>query len=248
MRKWFREALIKAVRAALKDPEVQRSLWRHVERPRVNNLDDLPPKDPWLAAWDAASADTGDYVLRKLLTVPLYDHRRQLFDAALERVTLDGSYLEFGCGHAARSINYLAERIDGTIHGFDSFEGLPEAWFGELGRGSLTTNGELPEVRDNVQLHPGWFDVSVPTFAAAHPEPVAFMHVDCDLYSSTRTILDGLQDQIVSGTVIQFDEYFNYPGWREHEFKAFQEFVAARGLRYEYLGYSRGFSVAVQIN
>ena len=71
--------------------------------------------------------------------------------------------------------------------------------------------------------------------------------MDCDLYSSTRTILEGLASQIVAGTVIQFDEYFNYPGWREHEFKAFHEFIAERGLSYEYLGYTREFSVAVRI-
>jgi hypothetical protein len=32
-----------------------------------------------------------------------------------------------------------------------------------------------------------------------------------------------------------FDEYLNYPGWRDHEFRAFQEFVAETGRQYEYL-------------
>ena len=36
---------------------------------------------------------------------------------------------------------------------------------------------------------------------------------------------------------IVFDEYFNYPNWQKHEFKAFQEFVAANGIKYEYIGY-----------
>jgi hypothetical protein len=39
-------------------------------------------------------------------------------------------------------------------------------------------------------------------------------------------------------TVIVFDEYFNYPFWREGEFKAFQEFIQARNCRYRYLGYA----------
>ena len=171
---------------------------------------------------------------------PIHDNRHSLFNASLAAVKV-------GCGYEAKSINYLAERIDCTIHGFDSFEGLPEAWFGELGKGSLTSSGVLPEVRDNVSLHTGWFDKSVPAFAAEYPAPIAFLHVDCDLYSSTRTIFEGLREQIVPGTVIQFDEYFNYPGWREHEFKAFQEFVAERQLGYEYIGYTREFSVAVQL-
>ena len=46
----------------------------------------------------------------------------------------------------------------------------------------------------------------------------------------------------------KFDEYLNYPGWREHEYRAFKECVAAKGLRYEQIGYARAFSVALQIN
>ena len=34
-----------------------------------------------------------------------------------------------------------------------------------------------------------------------------------------------------------FDEYFGYRGWRMGEFKAWQQFVAARGLSYECLAF-----------
>jgi hypothetical protein len=60
------------------------------------------------------------------------------------------------------------------------------------------------------------------------------MHVDCDLYSSTKSVLNALGAQLVPGSVIVFDEYWNYPGWRQHEHRAFQELVASRGLRYRY--------------
>jgi hypothetical protein len=43
----------------------------------------------------------------------------------------------------------------------------------------------------------------------------------------------------VPGTIILFDEYFNYPNWEKHEFKAFQELVAERRMKYTYLGYAR---------
>ena len=130
----------------------------------------------------------------------------------------------------------------------DSFEGLPDAWFGELGKGSLSTNGQMPKVNDNVRLHKGWFNETLPKFAETYEEDVAFMHIDCDIYSSTKTIFDILGERISSGTVIQFDEYFNYPGWQHHEFKAFHEFIARRDFQYEYLGYDRrNFAVAVII-
>ena len=78
-------------------------------------------------------------------------------------------------------------------------------------------------------------------------DPVAFIHVDCDLYSSTKTIFDHLGDRLQVGTIILFDEYFNYPNWRNHEFKAFQEFVAGHKIRYTYLAYARQ-QVAVRID
>jgi hypothetical protein len=47
-----------------------------------------------------------------------------------------------------------------------------------------------------------------------------------------------MKDLIVAGTVLVFDEYYNYPNWREHEFKAFQEFIAETGKSYRYIGFS----------
>jgi hypothetical protein len=65
------------------------------------------------------------------------------------------------------------------------------------------------------------------------------MHIDCDLYASTVEILEGLRERIQPGCVIVFDEYFNYPNWERHEFRAWQEFVTRHGVTYEYLAYAR---------
>ena len=74
----------------------------------------------------------------------------------------------------------------------------------------------------------------------------SLIHIDCDIYASTRTVLELLAARIVPGTVIVFDEYLNYPSWKEHEFRAFQEFVAAGGRRYDYIGFASSHtSVAV---
>jgi hypothetical protein len=90
-----------------------------------------------------------------------------------------------------------------------------------------------------VVLHKGWFSDTIPAWHVQHTGPIAFIHIDCDLYSSTVDILTGLADRLQAGTVILFDEYFNYPGWRQHEFQAWQEFVASRGITYEYVAYAR---------
>ena len=65
-------------------------------------------------------------------------------------------------------------------------------------------------------------------------EPIALLHIDCDLYSSTDYVLSTLKPAIRSGTVIVFDEYFNYPGWKQHEHKAFEEFISRSGSTFKY--------------
>ncbi|MDJ0106389.1 TylF/MycF/NovP-related O-methyltransferase, partial [Rhodococcus erythropolis] len=68
--------------------------------------------------------------------------------------------------------------------------------------------------------------------------PVAFLHLDADLYSSTKTVLDLLGDRLVPGSIVVFDEFFNYPGWQQHEYRAWTEFVTRTGISFEYLGYT----------
>ncbi len=165
--------------------------------------------------------------------------RGEVLDAALARLPREGLVCEFGV-FEAWSTNRIADRLpDRTVYGFDSFEGLPERWRESFGPGAFSTGGRLPRVRPNVRLMKGWFDATLPAFAAAHPGPAALLHVDCDLYSSTRCVLEQLGGRLVPGSVIVFDEYFNYPGWEEHEFRAFGEFVARKRLGYEYLAYNR---------
>lgn len=155
---------------------------------------------------------------------------------ALSQARITGMVLEFGVSHGY-STRCIAEQAAQNVHAFDSFEGLPEAW-GNNAPGTYGTGGTPPSLPANVRIHQGWFDDTLGPFAANHPGPVRFMNVDCDLYSSTRTVFERLGDRVVSGTVIVFDEYLGNAQWREHEFKAFQEFVASSGLAYEYLAFN----------
>jgi len=97
-----------------------------------------------------------------------------------------------------------------------------------------------------VELIKGWFDETLPRFLTQHPGNFAFIHVDCDTYEATRTLFQAAGGRVAAGTVIVFDEYFGYPGWRVGEWKAWQEFVGERGVRYEYVGFSVN-QVAVRI-
>ncbi len=194
---------------------------------------------PYTGLKERAHRETLDFIIEQMPDSLAFDTPRELMHHALSRVTVDGLYAEFGVNEGG-TISYIAKQKPGrTIHGFDSFEGLPEDWSGNaMAAGYFNRKGRLPKVPSNVVLHPGWFDATAPKFAAENAGPIAFLHVDCDLYSSTKTIFDALGGRIVPGSVIMFDEYFNYPNWKAHEHKAFTEYQAATGRSFKYIGYS----------
>jgi Macrocin-O-methyltransferase (TylF) len=161
----------------------------------------------------------------------------KLLEASLKEVdpSLGGLYCEFGV-YKGTTINFIASVVKEEVHGFDSFEGLPEDWWGGFEKGTFKVQ-ELPAVRDNVRLHKGWFSDSLPSFRKQYKEPMGFMHMDADLYSSTKDVFELLADRIIAGTVIQFDEFFNYPGWQNGEYRAFREFCEFRHVEFKYIGY-----------
>ena len=194
-----------------------------------------------------ALQETAAYVEMHMLEVDSVASPFELLSLSLRQVEhQQGLFLEFGV-FSGQTTNYIAGQVHGLIYGFDSFEGLPERWRDGFAAAHFKVVS-LPEVRDNVNLIKGWFNQTLPTFLNDHPEQVGFLHIDCDLYSSTETILKALAPRIKVGAVIAFDEYFNYPGWKDGEFKAFHEFLARERFAYKYLGYNRfGEQVSVKI-
>src|SRR5262245_27130364 len=161
--------------------------------------------------------------------------RDELFKWLLSEIrTDDGLFLEFGV-YKGDSINRLASlKPDVTFYGFDSFVGLPEVWGFETRKGAFDVGGQLPPVRRNVELISGFFDATLPGFLAARRDSrISFMHVDCDLCSSTRTILHETRALLVPGSIIAFDELINYADWKNGEYKAFMEFVAETNVKFE---------------
>lgn len=148
--------------------------------------------------------------------------------------------LEFGVA-SGKSIKILKKLVDDSrrnqqVFGFDSFEGLPEDWEGTIAKkGDFSTNGEINRV-DGVFYFKGWFEDTVKLYLQ-DGKPISLLHIDCDLYSSTKTVLDGLNHLILPKTVIVFDEwYYNHldvPENRQHEQRAFFEWVETFGREYK---------------
>jgi hypothetical protein len=180
---------------------------------------------------------TKEYFDENFVGVPSFLYWYELLSYDLSIAKNKGLNLEFGTA-SGNSINYLARtEPHSTFHGFDSFLGLPESWH-SWQVGTFSQNGVLPAVERNVVLHKGWFNETLADFLSANPEPIRFLHMDADLYSSTSFVLNMLADRIQPKTVIAFDEYWNYPTWLDHEYKASQEFVEKNNVAYHYLGYT----------
>lgn len=185
-----------------------------------------------------AIEDSADYAEEHMQAALMFQNRVPLWDYAWSKITTTGLVLEFGVFKGA-SINHFAKKTSQRLYGFDSFEGLKEDWKGHnLPKGFFHLGGKLPPVEANVTLIKGWFDETVPGFLAANAGPISFLHVDSDTYEAAKTLFELLAPRFVPGTVILFDEYFGYRGWRIGEWKAWQEHVKATGQRYEYLGFA----------
>jgi hypothetical protein len=211
---------------------VQSLLWD------IRDILDYADLHPLRLMRKAALQDTVRYITAQMPEAIGLHTARDVLDFALARATTPGHFLEFGVFRGG-SIRFIASRKPNqTIHGFDSFEGLPAAWC-DWDVGSFNARGRLPKVPRNVALHPGWFNQTAQKWAADNPGPVSFLHIDCDIYSSTKDVFDAIGTNLTAGSVIVFDEYFGYPQWRHHEYKAFQEFVTRLGVNYRYLAYGK---------
>lgn len=201
----------------------------------------------WLSRLQMAFSFRSKSEARRLVgSIPRADMRLptawDLLQRSVGAATNPGLFLEFGVGSGASSgviASVLpAGAIDRRLYGFDSFQGLPERWRLGVPKGTFR-RAEPPKVPDSVRLVVGLFQDTLDGFLAGHPGEASFIHMDCDLYSSASYVLTTLHraGRIVPGTVIDFDEYYNYPGWyRSGECRALREFCALSGFRTETIG------------
>lgn len=165
--------------------------------------------------------------------------RLKLLENTLSKAVVDGLFLEFGVWKGT-SINHLATlRPSQKFYGFDCFTGLPEDWSTFYPKGWMGLE-ELPKVRNNVELVVGLFQDSLEPFLATHKEKVAFLHLDADLYSSTKYVLFTLADnnRLQRGTVIEFDEVFYQDSPNtvlDDEHRVFNEFVENYDVKIRWL-------------
>ncbi len=116
---------------------------------------------------------------------------------------------------------------DMRFFAFDSFEGLPalrgvDVESRDFAEGQYAFGAD--EFLSNVASRgvdltkvitvPGWFDQTCNsgTISKFEMRRASIVHIDCDLYESTRTVLDFIRPLIVDGTVLIFDDWFCFRG------------------------------------
>ena len=176
------------------------------------------------------------FVQENMSTAKVFWESPDTLRYALGEIKGPGLALEFGVATGS-TLRIIADAVaaDRTVAGFDVFTGLPETWRTGFPAGEFAQ--EPPDIPGATVLA-GLFEDSLPTFLAETDERIAFMHVDCDLYSSTKTVLDLTRERLAPETVLVFDEFFNYPGWQQHEYRAWTEFLDQTGRTFEYLAYT----------
>jgi hypothetical protein len=145
-------------------------------------------------------------------------------------------YLEFGVwkGDSIRFWSKLLTNPESLLHGFDSFEGLPDDWSSAYRKGSFSVGGNIPDTSDpRVRFFKGWFKETLPRYEIPEHE-IMFVNCDADLYSSTKTVLDYIGPSLRAGDYLYFDEFHHADGER----RAFDEFLLSSGLRFSLIGCS----------
>jgi hypothetical protein len=181
--------------------------------------------------------------------LPALEHSRVMsLYGAIGEITLPGDYAEFGVfrGHAARVIFSLmtGERL---LHLFDSFEGLPEDWLDTKKAGAFKlAKDKIPQFnRKRTRVYKGWFKDTVPEFAKTMTSPLAFIHMDADLYSSTIDVLHNINHLVVPGTIILFDEYMMPSSDDEH--RALLDWSEKFDRKFDYLWRTEGPQVCTRV-
>ncbi|MBL4757460.1 MAG: class I SAM-dependent methyltransferase [Rhizobiales bacterium] len=157
--------------------------------------------------------------------------RKYVMSQTLNLVTnLPGDFVECGVykGATALLLCRVAQGAGRSVHLFDSFEGLPEPgsndgdyWkAGSFAAGSKPTEEILASFSCH-RIYKGWIP---DRFAEAGDEPVAFVHIDVDLFQPTWDSLEYFYPRLSPGGIVLFDDYgfLSCPGAK----KAVDDFFA----------------------
>ena len=154
---------------------------------------------------------------------------------------IPGNYAEFGVFNGATTLEALAaSRVYGLdelqFYIFDSFEGLPELDSKDVNeiffKGQFSSsfdyfvNNLKKEGAALARFHifPGYYNQILPELDLGELT-FAFVFIDCDLYSSTVSVLEFIKDKLRQGSIVAFDDWYCYDSPAQGERKAVAEWL-----------------------
>ena len=189
-----------------------------------------------VAAQLRAATSSAEWLHRNADRAPTYDRRNEMLEALFPFVPAEGDLAEFGVHTGAITVFVRPRFADRRYHAFDSWRGVPEAMSLRRKKFFFDLNGVVPKLPPDAIIHSGWFHETIPKWREQFDAPIAFAYIDCDLYESVCTVLEGLTDRIRAGTILVFDSWYNFPNWEEHSPKASEEWMQRHGIRMEPIG------------
>ena len=155
-------------------------------------------------------------------------------------------YLELGV-FKGTSANFFSKYVN-KLYAFDSFEGMREDWVGTwVPKGLFNLDKKIPKLNKNVEPIVGFVQDTLEDFLKKHNPEINFVHMDIDTYESTKYALERLKPYLIKDSIILFDELYNFPGWRNGEYKALQE--TFNESEYKFRAFStHGTKVVIQLN
>lgn len=170
-------------------------------------------------------------------------------------------------GRSLALLSYYHEINKKSIHkinfqrkviGFDSFEGLPNSedhprWEPKMfsvnhsyhpiiEKGKKVNQEVIFDLFNKCNLpkpdiEAGEFCITLKNTIGTIYKKAALIHIDCDLYESTKTVLFGLNPILQEGTILLFDDWFNFKGNKNKgEQRAFYEFFQKEN-KWKYIEY-----------
>jgi hypothetical protein len=208
----------------------------------------LKPLDVRKFAQIHAAMEAGQFYCDHLYNVQFFasylDHLKEMAKQGSDLG--QGAMLEFGVA-SGTTLRLIAGATARSVVGFDSFKGLPQNWRDGVKIGAFAC--DIPDLPINASVRVGLINESLPEYLAEMKEKeINFIHVDTDLYDPACQILFCCRPYM-QRTIVVFDEFFNYPGWRQHEFRAYSEFrdTFASEFDFRYIGLGGTAAVSVQI-
>ena len=172
----------------------------------------------------------------------------------LQTNRINGTYCEFGC-HTGSTFKMALRTIGlpfkpnkiNRFYAFDSFEGMPEPegidkqkiWEKGLNTTSIEDFKKIfKKDLHRMKIVKGFYNEVLKDYKLESGDKIAIAYIDCDYYSSTSDCLNFIDNKLLHGSLIVFDDWNCYYGDpKRGQRLAFDQFKQKKVDQYEFIDF-----------